>query len=42
MAQARAAGQSQKSQITAHVAATIAGWLGVGPDPRMTFTRAGN
>jgi hypothetical protein len=42
MAQARAAGQSQRSQITAHVAATIAGWLGVGPDPRMTFTRAGN
>lgn len=42
MAQARAAGQSQRSQIKAHVAATIAGWLGVGPDPRMTFTRAGN
>ncbi|MFZ1662886.1 MAG: DUF6778 family protein [Paracoccaceae bacterium] len=42
MAQARAAGQSQRSQIKAHVASTIAGWLGTGPDPRMTFVRAGN
>lgn len=41
MAQARAHGQSQKSQITAHVAATIAGWLGTGPDVRMSFNRIG-
>lgn len=41
MIRARLNGQTQKSQITAHVAATIAGWLGVGPDQRMGFVRAG-
>jgi hypothetical protein len=42
MAQARAAGQTQKSQITAHLRATIAGWLGAGPDARRSFSRMGN
>jgi len=41
MINARLKGQSQKSQITAHVAATIAGWLGVGPDQRGSFVRVG-
>lgn len=41
MAEARSRGESQKSQITSHVAATIAGWLGTGPDPRRTFNRLG-
>lgn len=41
MAFARARGETQKSQITAHVRSVIAGWLGIGPDPRMTFTRLG-
>jgi hypothetical protein len=39
---ARAAGQSQRSVITAHVAATVAGWLGTGPDVRGEFTRRGD
>lgn len=38
----RAQGQSQKSIITNHVAATVAGWLGLGPDNRGTFSRQGN
>ncbi len=42
MLAARAAGQTQKSMITAHVSRTIAGWLGTGPDNRNTFSRAGN
>jgi hypothetical protein len=42
MIQARLRGESQKSQITAHLAATIAGWLGTGPDVRGTFTRLGD
>ena len=42
MLAARAAGQTQKSMITAHVGRTIAGWLGTGPDNRNTFSRAGN
>lgn len=42
MAVARNAGQTQKSQITAHLRATIAGWLGAGPDARATFQRLGN
>jgi hypothetical protein len=42
MQAARAAGQSQKSMITAHVRNTIAGWLGVGPDNRTSFSRPGN
>lgn len=41
MARARAAGQSQKSQITAHVAQTIRGLLGLGPDARQTFSGIG-
>jgi hypothetical protein len=41
MATARAQGQTQKSQITAHVASVIAGWLGIGPDPRGSFSRLG-
>lgn len=41
MARARVAGQSQKSQISAHVAATIRGLLGLGPDARATFNSIG-
>lgn len=41
MARARVAGQSQKSQITAHVARTIRGLLGLGPDERKTFNGIG-
>jgi hypothetical protein len=42
MRAARRNGQSQKSMITAHVARTIAGWLGLGPDNRGAFSRQGN
>jgi hypothetical protein len=42
MKAARRKGQSQKSMITAHVAKTVAGWLGLGPDVRGTFNRQGN
>jgi hypothetical protein len=42
MREARRQGTSQKSMITAHVAKTVAGWLGTGPDNRGTFTRQGN
>ena len=42
MRAARARGESQKSQISAHVARTIAGWLGVGADPRGEFSRSGD
>ncbi|MFM2355941.1 MAG: hypothetical protein RLZZ528_1677 [Pseudomonadota bacterium] len=41
MVQARARGETQRSQITAHVAATLRGWLGLGPDPRQQFRRLG-
>lgn len=41
MVQARARGETQRSQISAHVAATIRGWLGLGPDPRGQFRRLG-
>ena len=41
MASARMRGETQKSQITAHVARTIAGWLGVGPDARGSFNSIG-
>ena len=41
MRDARARGETQKSQITYHVAQTIAGWLGTGPDVRGSFTRMG-
>ena len=39
---ARARGETQKSQIEAHVAATVAAWLGIGPDVRGSFTRLGD
>ena len=42
MKEARRKGQSQKSMITNHVARTISGWLGLGPDNRGTFSRRGN
>lgn len=42
MRAARAKGQTQKSMITAHVARTVAGWLGIGPDNRGSFSRQGN
>jgi hypothetical protein len=42
MRAARLRGETQKSQITAHVARTIAGWLGLGPDVRNNFSRSGN
>ena len=42
MRAARRRGETQKSQISAHVARTIAGWLGTGPDPRNAFGRSGN
>lgn len=38
---ARAKGLTQKKVIHAHVAATIAAWLGVGPDNRSSFSRMG-
>lgn len=41
MAQARARGETQKSQITAHVAKTIAAWLGISADARQTFASVG-
>jgi hypothetical protein len=42
MKAARAKGITQKSMITNHVAATVAGWLGLGPDNRGRFSRQGN
>ena len=42
MKAARRKGITQKSMITNHVAATIAGWLGLGPDNRGSFTRQGD
>jgi hypothetical protein len=41
MTEARLRGETQRSQITAHLAAVFAGWLGVGPDPRKSFSRLG-
>jgi hypothetical protein len=41
MLAARAHGETQKSQIAAHLVNTFAGWLGIGPDPRGTFRRFG-
>lgn len=38
----RAAGETQRSVITNHVAATVAGWLGTGPDNRGEFSRRGD
>jgi hypothetical protein len=42
MREARRQGQTQKSMITNHVAKTVAGWLGTGPDNRGQFSRQGN
>lgn len=42
MVEARKQGQTQKLMISAHVARTVAGWLGIGPDNRGVFTRSGN
>lgn len=42
MREARKKGITQKSMITNHVAATVAGWLGLGPDNRGSFNRQGN
>ncbi len=42
MRAARQKGITQKSMITNHVAATVAGWLGLGPDNRGEFSRQGN
>lgn len=42
MREARANGKTQKSMISAHVARTVAGWLGTGPDNRNDFSRQGN
>ena len=42
MRAARAKGQTQKKMISNHVARTIAGWLGTGPDNRNDFSRQGN
>jgi len=41
MTEARLRGETQRSQIEAHLAHVIAGWLGVGPDPRGRFSRIG-
>lgn len=42
MRKARQKGITQKSMITDHVARTVAGWLGLGPDNRGEFDRQGN
>jgi hypothetical protein len=42
MREARRKGITQKSMISNHVAATIAGWLAIGPDNRGEFSRQGN
>ena len=41
MRAARQKGVTQKSMITNHVAKTVAGWLGTGPDNRGKFSRQG-
>ena len=41
MKAARRKGITQKSMITNHVAATIAGWLGLGPDNRGSLHPSG-
>ncbi len=38
----RLQGETQKSVISRHVAATVAGWLGIGPDVRGEFSRWGD
>ncbi len=42
MREARRKGITQKSMISSHVAATVAGWLATGPDNRGEFSRQGN
>lgn len=42
MIEARLRGESQKLQIMAQLINVVAGWLGIGPDPRRTFVRAGS
>jgi hypothetical protein len=42
MREARRKGITQKSMITNHVAKTVQGWLGIGPDNRGEFSRQGN
>lgn len=42
MREARRKGVTQKSMISNHVAKTVAGWLGIGPDNRGEFSRQGN
>ncbi len=42
MVAARARGETQKSQISAHVTATVAAWLGIGADVRGGFDRLGD
>ncbi len=39
--QAHAEGRTQKTEIEAHVRAVVAGWLGIGPDARGSFSRIG-
>jgi hypothetical protein len=41
MVAARVRGETQRSQISAHLEAVFAGWLGIGPDPRGRFERLG-
>ncbi|MCB2111484.1 MAG: hypothetical protein H6895_07220 [Defluviimonas sp.] len=41
MIAARQRGETQKSMIIAHVRRVIAGWLGIGPDPREKFSKLG-
>jgi hypothetical protein len=35
------AGQTERARIVDHIAATTAGWLGVGPDARGSFVSIG-
>jgi hypothetical protein len=42
MTEARLRGETQKSQIERHLARVTSGWLGIGPDPRIRFTRIGS
>ncbi|MCV2870562.1 hypothetical protein OEW28_18265 [Defluviimonas sp. WL0002] len=41
MKDARARGETQRSQITAHLVETFRGWLNIGSDPRSEFQRLG-
>jgi hypothetical protein len=35
------AGQTERARIVDHIAATTAGWLGIGPDARESFVSIG-